>query len=106
MSEIKFTKENFETEVLQSEVPVLVDFFADWCGPCKMMAPVIEQLAEDYEGKAKIGKINTDENTELAVKYGVMSIPNIKIFKGGQVVDEVVGAVSPDVLEAKLDALI
>ncbi len=104
--EYKFDKNNFEEEVLKSEVPVLVDFYADWCGPCKMMAPVIAQLAEDYEGRAKIGKINTDENTELAIKYGVMSIPNIKIFKGGEVVDETVGAVSPDVLESKIDALL
>ena len=104
--EYKFDVNNFEEEVLKSELPVLVDFYADWCGPCKMMAPVIAQLAEAYEGKAKIGKINTDENTELAVKYGVMSIPNMKIFKGGEVVDEVVGAVAPEVIEEKLNALI
>jgi len=104
--EYKFDANNFEEEVLKSDVPVLVDFFADWCGPCKMMAPVIAQLAEDYDGKAKIGKINTDENTELAVKYGVMSIPNMKIFKGGEVVDEIVGAVGAEVIEEKLDALL
>ena len=103
--EYKFDANNFEEEVLKSELPVLVDFFADWCGPCKMMAPVIAQLAEDYDGKVKVGKINTDENTEIAVKYGVMSIPNLKIFKNGEVVDEVVGAVSPEILEEKLDAL-
>ena len=104
--EYKFDANNFEEEVLKSDVPVLVDFFADWCGPCKMMAPVIAQLAEDYDGKAKIGKINTDENTELAVKYGVMSIPNMKIFKGGEVVDEIVGAVGAEVIEEKLDELL
>lgn len=100
------TDGNFETEALQSDVPVLVDFYADWCGPCKMMSPVIDQLAEEYEGKAKICKLNVDENGVTAQKYRVMSIPTILIFKDGEVVDSVVGAVPKQNLEAKLEALI
>ena len=102
MAEVKFTDDNFEAEVLKSDLPVLVDFFAEWCGPCKMMAPVIEELANEYEGKWKIGKINIDENPEAAQKYGVQSIPTLKIFKGGEVVDQVVGFQSKDALVAKL----
>ena len=82
--EYKFTSANFETEVLKSELPVLVDFFADWCGPCKMMAPIVESLAESYEGKVKIGKLNIDDEMEIAQRYRVMSIPTFIIFKGGQ----------------------
>ena len=69
--EMKFTSENFETEVLKSEIPVLVDFYADWCGPCKLMAPIVEQLAAEYEGKLKVGKLNVDETTDIAMKYGI-----------------------------------
>ena len=76
MAEVIFTPENFEEEVLKSDIPVMVDFYADWCGPCKMMMPVVESLAEEYEGKVKIGKIDSDEAGELAQKYGIMSIPN------------------------------
>ena len=96
--EYKFTADNFESEVLKSEVPVLVDFYADWCGPCKMMAPVIAQLAEKYEGKVKVGKCNIDEEDGLARVHRVMNIPNMK----GEVVGNIVGAVSQDVLEAEL----
>ena len=83
----KFTDTNFEEEVLRSDIPVLVDFYADWCGPCKMMSPVIDELAQDYEGRVKIGKLNTDENRAIAVKYGVMSIPTMILLKNGEVVD-------------------
>lgn len=89
--EYKFTSENFESEVLNAEVPVLVDFYADWCGPCKAMAPVVETLAEEYEGKVKVGKINTDENQDIAMEYGIMSIPTFLVFKGGKVEKKLIG---------------
>ena len=101
----QFTEANFEQEVLQSDVPVVVDFYADWCGPCKMMSPVVEKLADTYAGRVKIGKLNTDEAQSLAAKYGVMSIPNIVFFKNGEVVDRQVGAVPHSVLEEKIKNL-
>lgn len=100
--EYKFTTANFEEEVLKSDVPVLVDFFADWCGPCKMMAPVVEELAKELEGKVKIGKCNVDEEMEVAQKYRVMSIPTFIIFKGGEAISVTVGGVSKADLENKL----
>ncbi len=104
--EYKFTEENFENEVLNSDIPVLVDFYADWCGPCKMMMPVVEKLAETYEGKVKVGKVNSDENNQLAAKYGIMSIPSFLIFKGGQVVDNATGAMPMEALAMKLDGVL
>ena len=101
--EYKFTSADFEKEVLQSDKPVLVDFFADWCGPCKMMAPVVEQLAEELEGKAKGGKLNIDENMDIAEKYRVMNIPTFLIFKDGQEKERIVGAVSKNELKNKLE---
>lgn len=89
--EIKFDSENFEKEVLKSEKPVLVDFYADWCGPCNAMAPVIEELATELDGKAKIGKINVDDNPDIAVEYNVMSIPTLIIFKNGKEEKRLVG---------------
>lgn len=86
-----FTDQNFETEVLKSDLPVLVDFFADWCGPCKMMAPVIEELAGELKGKVKVGKLDVDENPETAAKYGVMSIPTLILFKKGEVAKTLIG---------------
>lgn len=97
--EYKFTGENFEKEVLTSDVPVFVDFYADWCGPCKMMAPVVEKLAEKYEGKLKVGKCNVDEENELAGRYRVMSIPTMIIFVNGEVRETIVGAVSQTELD-------
>lgn len=88
---IKLSSENFEKEVLKSEKPVLVDFYADWCGPCNAMAPVIEELATELDGKAKVGKINVDENSDIAVEYNVMSIPTLIIFKNGKEEKRLVG---------------
>ena len=89
--EIKLSSENFEKEVLKSEKPVLVDFYADWCGPCNAMAPVIEELAKELEGKVKVGKINVDENPDIAVEYNVMSIPTLIVFKNGKEENRLVG---------------
>ena len=102
--EYRFTKDSFEKEVLESKEPVLIDFYADWCGPCKMMAPVVEKLAEKYEGKVKVGKVNSDDEPELAQMFQVMSIPNFVIIKDVKVVDRVIGAVPQKALEEKLDA--
>lgn len=89
--ELNLSSENFEKEVLNSEQPVLVDFYAEWCGPCKMMAPIIEEIAGELQGKAKVGKINVDENQELAMEYNVMSIPTLIIFKDGKEAKRFVG---------------
>ena len=91
MSEINLTNQNFEEKVLKSEIPVLVDFFATWCGPCKMLAPVIAELAEKYEGKVKVGKVNVDEENELAMKYQISSIPTLVLFKEGKIINIKVG---------------
>ena len=91
MAEIVLTSDNFETEVIASDIPVLVDFWAPWCGPCKMLGPVIEQLAEEYEGKVKVGKVNVDDEGELAMEYGIESIPSVLYFKDGKVVEQSLG---------------
>lgn len=101
---VEFTDGNFEQEVLQSENPVLVDFWAEWCGPCRMIGPVVEEMAGEYEGKAKIGKVNVDLNPEVSVKYGIRSIPALLIFKDGQVVDQIIGAVPKTHLTKQLEA--
>lgn len=101
MKVIEITKENFEKEVLQSDVPVLVDFWAVWCGPCKMVSPVVDQIAEEHS-EIKVGKINVDEQGELAMKYGVMSIPTLILFKDGQVANKTIGAQSKEAIEALL----
>ncbi|EKD58712.1 MAG: hypothetical protein ACD_56C00064G0006 [uncultured bacterium] len=103
--EHEFTDANFEQEVLKSEVPVLVDFWAPWCGPCQMMGPVIEELAKEMDEKAKVGKVNVDENGDVSAKFGIMSIPALKIFKGGVVVREFVGVQAKDVLKKALEEL-
>lgn len=97
-----FNDDNFEQEVLKSDIPVLVDFYADWCGPCKMMSPVVEQIAAEYAGKVKVGKINVDESQKTAQKYNVMSIPTFIVFKNGEATETLVGAVSKDVLVEKI----
>ena len=91
MEEVNLTSENFEEEVLKSEKPVLVDFWATWCGPCKMLAPVISEIAEEYEGKVKVGKVNIDNEKELAVRYHISSIPTLMLFKNGEVMNMSVG---------------
>ncbi len=106
MKPLEFTDQNFSTEVLQSDKPVLVDFWAVWCGPCKMIAPIVEELAGEYEGKAKVGKLDVDNNQESAIKYGVRSIPTVLIFKGGKVVDTIIGAVPKIHLKQKLEAAV
>lgn len=100
---IEFTDQNFEQEVLKSEKPALVDFWAPWCGPCQVMGPIIEELAKEMGDKFKIGKINVDEHPDTAQKFGIMSIPAIKIFKGSQVVKEFVGVQSKDALKEALE---
>ena len=91
MAEIRLTQENFEGEVMKSELPVLIDFWATWCGPCRMMAPIIEEIAEEKEGVLKVAKVDVDEEPELATKFGIVSIPTLVLMKGGQVVDVLVG---------------
>lgn len=98
-----FTDNDFNEEVLKSEIPVLVDFYADWCGPCKMMAPVIDSLAVKYEGRVKVGKLNVDDSPNSAAKYRVMSIPTIILFQNGEPVETVVGALSEDELSDKIN---
>ncbi|SHO64704.1 thioredoxin [Algoriphagus zhangzhouensis] len=100
---IEITDANFE-EVIKSDQPILVDFWAEWCGPCKMIGPVVEELAGDYEGKAVIGKVDVDSNPGVAQAFGIRSIPTLLFFKGGQIVDKQVGAVPKAVLSQKLDA--
>jgi len=97
------TDHNFKKEVLESELPVLVDFWAPWCGPCRMVGPVVEELSSEYAGKVKVVKLNTDENQEVAQTYGIMSIPTIAVFNKGKVVDGVVGAAPKQMLKELLD---
>lgn len=92
MKPVQFTDANFESEVLKSDVPVVVDFWATWCGPCRTIAPIIEQLASEYNGKIKVGKLDVDENPQTAIKYGVRSIPTVLFLKNGKVVDTILGA--------------
>jgi thioredoxin 1 len=97
---LTFNDSNFDTDVLKSDVPVLVDFWATWCAPCKAIAPIIDAIADEYEGKIKVGKVNVDDNPGTPGKYGVRGIPTVILFKGGEVVDQVVGAVPKTQLEA------
>ncbi|MBN2007991.1 thioredoxin [candidate division KSB1 bacterium] len=101
--ETTLTDKNFETEVLKSNVPVLVDFWAEWCYPCRMIAPVVEEISSEYAGKLKVGKLNTDMNQFTASRYGITGIPSLLIFKDGEVVDRIVGALPKHSITAKLD---
>lgn len=104
MKPITITDDNFEVEVAKSDKPVLIDFWAAWCGPCRMIAPIVEELAVEYEGKAKIGKVDVDENQQTAIKFGVRSIPTLLIFKDGKLKDTIIGAVPKSQIVTKLNA--
>jgi len=100
---VEITDANFE-QIIASDKPVLVDFWAEWCGPCKMIGPVVEELASEYEGKAVVGKVDVDSNPAVSAKFGIRSIPTLLVFKGGEIVDKQIGAVPKSVLSQKLDA--
>ncbi len=103
---IEFTDDNFDTEVLKSNLPVLVDFWAEWCGPCKMITPIVEEIASDYAGKVKVGKVNVDFNNQVAMQYGIRGIPALLVFKGGAVANQIVGAVPKNDITQNLDEVI
>ena len=100
---LEFTDSNFNSEVLQSGIPVLVDFWAEWCGPCKAIAPTVGEIANDYNGKIKVGKVNVDNNQQIAMEYGIRSIPSLLIFKNGTIVNQIVGSVQKDSITKLLD---
>jgi thioredoxin 1 len=106
MKTITITDENFDEEVVKSDKPVLIDFWATWCGPCKMIAPIVEELVDEYEGKAKIGKLDVDNNQQTAIKFGVRSIPTILIFKDGKLKDTIIGAVPKGQIVQRLNSAI
>ena len=106
MKPVEFTDDNFETEVLQSSIPVLIDFWAVWCGPCKMIAPIVEELSGELEGKVKIGKLDVDSNQKTSIKYGVRSIPTLLIFKEGKLADTIIGAVPKTHIVDRLNKVI
>jgi len=106
MADIKLTDQNFNEEVLKSEIPVVVDFWAEWCMPCRMVGPIIEELAKEYEGKVKVGKMNVDENSQVPGNFGIMSIPSILIFKNGQPVKTIVGAQPKDNFKKEIDTVL
>lgn len=102
MKPVEVTDSNFQNEVLNSPTPVLIDFWAEWCGPCKMIAPLVEELAKEYDGKLKVGKVDVDSNQQVSMQFGIRSIPTLLIFKQGKVVDQLVGAVPKRMLVEKI----
>lgn len=102
---IEITDANFTTEVLQSDIPVLVDFWAEWCSPCRAIAPLIEKISQDYQGKLKVGKLNVDDYSDLASKYGITAIPTLIVFKDGKPIDRIVGVISEEELKSRLNSL-
>jgi thioredoxin 1 len=102
MNEVIIDEQNFDKEVVHAELPVMLDFWAVWCGPCKVLSPIVEEISNEYVGKVKVGKVNVDENNQLAGKYSVMSIPTLKFFKGGKVVGEIIGAAPKATILAEL----
>ena len=103
---LEVTDENFDTEIMNSDLPVLVDFWAEWCGPCRMVTPVVEELANDYKGKVKVGKMNVDENRQTPAKFGIRAIPTLIFFKGGEVAQTIVGAQPKSHIEEELKKLL
>ena len=103
MAVLELNNDNFEAEVKGSELPVLVDFWAEWCGPCKMVAPIVDEIAADLDGKLKVGKVNVDDAQELAAQFNIMSIPTLLVFKGGEIAEQIVGAMSKDQLLEKIN---
>ena len=99
---IEFNDQNFDSDVLKAETPVLVDFWAIWCGPCKAIAPIVEEIANDFSGKVKVGKMDVDSNNQVAMKYGIRSIPTLLLFNNGEVVDQVIGNVGKDSIESMI----
>ena len=106
MATLKVNDENFDTEVLKSSKPIVVDFWAEWCGPCRMVGPIVDELHSEYQGKAVVGKVNVDDQQEISSKYGIRNIPTILFFKGGEIVDKNVGVAPKSDLANKIDALL
>ena len=106
MKTVEITDENFEAEVINSDKPVLIDFWAVWCGPCKAIAPIVEELSVEYEGKLKVGKLNVDDNQQTSIKFGVRSIPTLLIFKNGKLADTIIGAVPKSNIVNKLKSVL
>ncbi|MBR2142194.1 MAG: thioredoxin [Anaerovibrio sp.] len=102
MAEVKVTKDNFQKEVLESDIPVIVDFWASWCGPCQMMAPILAEIAEENEGSIKVGKVNVDEELALSSQYGIVSIPSLYVFKNGKITNQYIGYITKDSVLALL----